>query len=406
MLYQFFQPMNDAAGLLRVSASMGRSLLDRLPPALAGSLPVRSARAACQLAEDTRLTHVRPAFGIEHVAVEGVETPVFEQVVDRTPFGSLLHFAKGDEFVQPTVLVVAPMSGHFATLLRPTVRTLLADHDVYITDWHNGRDVATTEGVFGFGDYVGHIIRFLEAIGTECHVLSVCQPCPSALVAATVMAQGNHPLQPRSLTLMAGPVDARVNPTKVNELATSRTIDWFEKNVIATVPHRYPGAGRRVYPGFLQITAFMSMNVERHARSHIDMFGMGTRGDSADALLARRSFYDEYYAVLDIPAEFYLDTVRSVFQDFDLARGVQHYDGRRVEPRAMRRTALMTVEGERDDICAVGQTLAAHDLCTSVPALRRQHHLQVGVGHYGVFSGSRWQNEIYPRFRHFVVANS
>ncbi len=406
MMYQFFQPVTDAADLVRVSAGFARTLLDQLPPAMAGLLPVRSARAALQLTEETRLSHHRPAFGIDKVMVDGTEEQVQESIVDHTPFGSLLHFEKRTDLVQPKVLVVAPLSGHFATLLRPTVRTLLADHDVYITDWHNARDTPLDAGVFGFSDYVSHVIRFIERIGEPLHLLSVCQPCPSALVAASVMAQGNHPLQPQSLTLMAGPVDARISPTKVNDLATSKPIEWFEKHVISTVPSRYPGAGRRVYPGFVQISAFMSMNVERHLKSHVEMLGLLTRGDSEAEYKFKRDFYDEYYAVLDIPAEFYLETVRSVFQEFDLARGVATYQGERVEPRALKRTALLTVEGDRDDICAVGQTLAAHDLCSSVPPARRQHHLQAGVGHYGVFSGSRWQNEIYPKVRFFIVANS
>jgi poly(3-hydroxybutyrate) depolymerase len=405
-MYQIFQPMTDAADLLRVSAGVGASVLERLPPSVSELLPFRSARAMFELAEHTRLTHVRPAFGIDSVVVEGRDEQVTEEVLDRTPFGTLLHFAKRDSFVQPKVLVVAPLSGHFSTLLRPTVRTLLADHDVYITDWHNGRDIPLSEGPFGFDHYVAHVIRFIERIGPDVHLLSVCQPCPSALVATAVMAQGNHPMQPRSLTLMAGPVDARINPTQVNELATSKPLAWFEKNVISRVPWRYTGAGRRVYPGFVQIGAFMSMNLERHLRSHVDMFGWMTRGDNEQELAAKRAFYDEYYAVLDIPAEFYLETVRSVFQEFDLARGAARYDGRAVEPRAIRRTALMTVEGDRDDICAVGQTLAAHDLCVSVPAARRRHHLQAGVGHYGVFSGSRWQREIYPLVRSFILASS
>jgi poly(3-hydroxybutyrate) depolymerase len=406
MMYQFFQPVTDAADLVRVSASFGRALLEQLPPAVADLLPVRSVRAALQLTEETHLSHHRPAFGIETVMVDGVEEKVQESTADHTPFGSLLHFEKRADLVQPKVLVVAPLSGHFATLLRPTVRTLLADHDVYITDWHNARDTPLDAGSFGFSEYVSHVIRFIESIGEPMHLLSVCQPCPSALVAAAVMAQGNHPLQPLSLTLMAGPVDARVSPTKVNELATSKPIEWFEKHVISTVPSRYPGAGRRVYPGFVQISAFMSMNVERHLKSHVDMLGMLTRGDQEADYQFKRDFYDEYYAVLDIPAEFYLETVRSVFQEFELARGVATYQGRRVEPRALKRTALLTVEGDRDDICAVGQTLAAHDLCAGVPPARRQHHLQAGVGHYGVFSGSRWNNEIYPKVRHFILANS
>jgi polyhydroxyalkanoate depolymerase len=405
-MYPFFQPATDAADLVRASAGIGRTLLEQLPPVVADFLPVRSMRAALQLTEDTRLSHRRPAFGIDSVMVDGTEEQVRERVVDRSPFGSLLHFEKRADLVQPKVLVVAPLSGHFSTLLRPTVRTLLADHDVYITDWHNARDISLDAGAFGFGDYVDHVIRFIEQIAEPLHLLSVCQPCPSALVAASVMAQGNHPLQPLSLTLMAGPVDARVNPTKVNDLATSKPIGWFEKHVISTVPSRHAGAGRRVYPGFVQISAFMSMNVERHLKSHVEMLGMLVRGDSVADYKFKRDFYDEYYAVLDIPAEFYLETVRSVFQEFDLARGVATHHGRLVEPRALKRTALLTVEGDRDDICAVGQTLAAHDLCTSVPPARRQHHLQAGVGHYGVFSGSRWQSEIYPKVRHFILANS
>jgi poly(3-hydroxybutyrate) depolymerase len=405
MMYRFFQPVADAGDLMRASASLTRTMLDQLPACFSGLLPVRSTRAALELTEQTRLTFTRPAFGIDSVLVEGNAEVVTEHVVDSTAFGQLLHFQKRADLVQPKVLLVAPLSGHFSTLLRPTVKTLLADHDVYLTDWRNARDVPLANGPFGFDEYVEHIIRYLETIGTDCHLLSVCQPCPSALVAAAVMAKANHPLQPRSLVLMAGPVDARVNPTKVNELATSKPIEWFEHNVLSTVPGRFPGKGRKVYPGFVQITAFMSMNVERHVRTHVEMLGNMTRGDLA-AVAPKRAFYDEYFAVLDIPAEFYIETVRDVFQQFLLARGKAVYNGELVEPAAIRRTALMTVEGDRDDICAVGQTMAAQDLCSSVPSARRAHHLQAGVGHYGVFSGSRWEAEIYPEVRHFILANS
>jgi poly(3-hydroxybutyrate) depolymerase len=405
MLYQFFQPIEDAADVGRISAGLIRSAISHLPSRVQGTLPARAVDAACQLAADTRLTHTRPSFGIDHVVVDDTMVAVVEEAADRTPFGTLLHFRKDSAIPQPKVLVVAPLSGHFATLLRPTVRTLLADHDVYITDWHNARDVPLEAGRFGFEDYVSHVIRFIEAIDDDVHLVAVCQPCVPALVAAAVMAESGHPAQPRSLTLMAGPVDARINPTAVNDLATSRPLEWFERNVVATVPARFPGGGRRVYPGFLQIAAFMSMNMERHLGTHIEMLGMLTRGE-ATAAAPKRSFYDEYFAVLDIPAEFYLETVGSVFQRFELARGVMTYQSRRVNPGAMRRTALMTVEGDRDDICAVGQTLAAQDLCRSVLPARRQHHLQAGVGHYGVFSGTRWERQIYPRLRHFVLASS
>ena len=349
----------------------------------------------------TRLTHQRPPYGIGSVKVGKTEVAVEEVPALTTPFGTLLHFRKDGVSQQPRVLLVAPMAGHFATLLRDTVRTLLQDHDVYITDWHNARDVPRDAGRFGLDEYIEHIVRFLEAIGPGGHVVGVCQPCNALLATVALMAQGDNPAIPRSMTLMAGPVDTRINPTKVNELATEHPIAWFEKNLIASVPPRYRGAHRRVYPGFLQLTAFMSMNLPRHIRAHADMFEYLAKGDVARAENTRR-FYDEYFAVLDLPAEFYIETVQRVFQEYHLARGLFRWRGEKVDPQAISRTALFTVEGERDDICSPGQTLAAHDLCTSVRPHRRQHHLQPGVGHYGVFSGTRWQNEIYPRLRSHI----
>ncbi len=329
---------------------------------------------------------------------------VREEAADVTPFGTLLHFAKDIDVTLPRVLVVAPLSGHFATLLRDTVATLSADHDVYLTDWHNARDVPVAEGRFGFDDYTASIIRFLQVMGPGAHVVAVCQPCVAALAATAVMAEGHDPATPRSLTLMAGPVDARINPTMVNDLATSQPLSWFERNVITSVPGRYAGAGRAVYPGFMQLSAFVSMNVSRHVRAHRQLYKDLARGDVAAAELTK-NFYDEYFAVLDIPAEFYLETVHRVFQEFLLARGELTHEGRAVHPAAINRTALLTVEGERDDICSVGQTVAAHDLCTSVKPSRRRHHLQAGVGHYGVFSGRRWQGQIYPLVRNVILAN-
>jgi polyhydroxyalkanoate depolymerase len=301
--------------------------------------------------------------------------------------------------------VVAPLSGHFATLLRGTVRTLLPDHDVYITDWHNARDVSLAHGQFGLDEYVDHLIGFLEVIGTEAHVVAVCQPCVAVLATVAVMAQSGNPAQPRSMTLMAGPIDTRINPTKVNELAISRPIDWFERNLIATVPARFPGVGRRVYPGFVQLTAFMSMNLERHVKAHWDLYDQLANGDREKAD-ATRSFYDEYFAVLDLPAEFYLQTVSTIFQEHALPLGKLEWRNERVEPAAIRRTALLTVEGEKDDICALGQTLAAHELCSGLRPYRKKHHMQAGVGHYGVFSGRRWENQIYPIVRNVILANA
>jgi polyhydroxyalkanoate depolymerase len=303
------------------------------------------------------------------------------------------------------VLVVAPLSGHFATLLRSTVKTLLPDHDVYITDWHNARDVHLVDGAFGFDDYVDHIIKFLRQIGPGAHAVAVCQPCVQLLAAVAVMAEDDDPAQPRSMTLMAGPIDTRVNPTKVNELAKGKPISWFEKNLIARVPAKFTGGGRKVYPGFVQLSAFMSMNMDRHVKAHAQMYEQLANGEVEKAAVTK-AFYDEYFAVLDLAAEFYLETVQYVFQEHRLPMGDLTWRGRKVDTKAIRRTALMTVEGERDDICAVGQTVAAHDLCPSLKPFRKRHHMQAGVGHYGVFSGKRWEGQIYPILRNMILANA
>mgnify|MGYP003704061849 CR=1 FL=1 len=265
-------------------------------------------------------------------------------------------------------------------------------------------DHALAEGRFGFDEYIEHLIKFLEATGPGTHVVAVCQPCVQALAAAAIMAEDDNPAQPRSLTLMAGPIDCRVNPTMVNNLATGKTIEWFETNLISRVPVRFPGAMRRVYPGFLQLTAFMSMNAERHIKAQVDLYRALAKGDKEQADKIK-DFYDEYFAVLDMTAEFYLETVERVFQKYLLARGELEWKGRKVDPRAIRRTALFTVEGERDDICSIGQTVAAHDLCSSLRPYRKKHYMQAGVGHYGVFAGKRWAGQIYPLVRNTILAN-
>jgi polyhydroxyalkanoate depolymerase len=294
------------------------------------------------------------------------------------------------------------MSGHFATLLRATVKTMLPEHDVYLTDWHNARDVSLADGRFGADEYVDHVIRFLEKIGPGAHVVAVCQPCVPVLAAVAIMAEAGNDAQPRSMTLMAGPIDARINPTSVNELASSKPIAWFEQ-LISNVPARFRGANRRVYPGFLQVMAFVSMNVERHLKAHWELYEGLASGDDRKAH-AIATFYDEYFAVADLPAEFYLETVKGVFQDYDLARGAATWRGRPVDLTAIERTALLTVEGERDDVCGIGQTMAAHDLCSGIRPYLKRHHLQPGVGHYGVFSGSRWTRQIYPVLRNVILA--
>lgn len=398
MLYHAYQAQSNMRSPLHMLAqSLGQLLWMR---GAERSLP-RHLAAACQVFTRLQLTHARPAYGIDTVEVDGQPCAVVEQVVVATAFGTLRRFHKPGVAPQPAVLLAAPLSGHFATLLRDTARTLLRDHDVYITDWHNARDVPLHHGAFGLDDYVDHLQHFIAAIGPGTHVVAVCQPCVAALAATALMAEDGHPAQPRSLTLMAGPVDCRVNPTKVNRLATERSIVWFDHHLISHVPPPHAGHMRRVYPGFVQLGAFMNMNLERHLQQFERMYQHLVEGEVAQAE-AIGSFYDEYLAVNDLPAEFYLETVERVFQTFDLPRGELRVRGRRVNPAAIRRSALLTVEGERDDICAVGQTVAAQDLCTGIRPYRKSHHLQAGVGHYGVFSGSRWNQQIYPRVREMI----
>jgi len=402
MLYLAYQTQSDIMVPVRAWAAMavaagGASLL-------AENSATRNLTAAYELIARAGLSHTRPAFGIGSVTVGNREVEVSEEAAAATPFGTLLHFKKHAGTAQPRVLMVAPLSGHFATLLRATVRTMLPEHDVFITDWHNARDVPLTAGRFGVDEYVDHLIKFLEVMGPGAHVLAVCQPCVAALAAAAAMAEAGNPAQPRSLTLMAGPIDTRVNSTRVNELAKTRSIEWFERNLIASVPLRHPGAFRRVYPGFVQLAAFMSMNIDRHVKAHRELYENLTNGEAEKAAITK-AFYDEYFAVLDLTAEFYLETVRLIFQEHALPRGRLDYRGRRVDPAAIRRTMLFTVEGERDDICAVGQTVAAHDLCGNLRPYLKRHHMQTGVGHYGVFSGKRWENQIYPLLKNVILSS-
>lgn len=402
MLYALYQTAADVMLPIRAWAAATSQTLGN---GQAESLDSwRAAAAMCEMVSRATLTHRRPSFGISEIRSGNDIVPVREEEVFATPFGTLLRFAKEGVGPQPRVLLVAPLSGHFATLLRDTVRVLLPEHDVHITDWANARDVGLWHGQFGFDEYVEHLVTFLEAMGPGAHVVAVCQPCVQALAAAALMAEDDHPCQPRSITLMAGPIDTRINPTKVNELATGRPIEWFEQNLISHVPWRYPGAGRRVYPGFVQLTAFMSMNAERHVKAQIDLYRAMANGDAEQAETIK-TFYDEYFAVLDLTAEFYLETVQRVFQEHLLAKGELDWRDRRINPKAIRRTALFTVEGERDDICSIGQTVAAHDLCTSLRPYRKKHYMQAGVGHYGVFAGRRWANQIYPLVRNTILSN-
>ena len=404
MIYAAYQAQQDFLAPWRAWSDFANLTLRDTWIGPAGNQFLRSIAASAELFSRARVIHERPEYAIGSALVDGREVPVSEHIALGTPFGDLLHFRKETNLYQPRVLVVAPMAGHFPTLLRQTVETMLPDHDVYITDWKNARDVPRAAGRFGMDEYIALTIKFIEHIGPGAHVVAVCQPCAATLAAAAIMAEADNPAQPRSLTLMAGPVDTRINPTKVNKFATSYPISWFEENVVDIVPARYLGVGRRVYPGFLQLSAFMSMNMPRHMRAHADLFGDIVRGDETRAQ-GKRDFYDEYLAVADLPAEFYLETVERVFQTHLLPKGLLEYHGRRINPAAISKTSLLTVEGERDDICSLGQTMAAHDLCSGIKPFRKKHYVQAGVGHYGVFSGTRWQTQIYPIVRNVILAS-
>ncbi|MGH8807341.1 MAG: polyhydroxyalkanoate depolymerase [Noviherbaspirillum sp.] len=403
MRYQAYQAHADMMAQLHlltqaVGQTMSHSSMSKHPFG-------RSLAAANEVLSTLKITHTRPPYGIESVRVDDRgrqrDVRVREEVVHTDAFGTLLHFRKVGVTGDPKVLLVAPMSGHFSTLLRDTVRTLLADQDVFVTDWHNARDVPLAAGRFGMDEYVQYLITYLDVMGPGAHVVAVCQPCVAALTTVAIMAEDHHRAQPHSLTLMAGPVDTRINPTKVNQLATGRTFQWFEKNLISVVPARHRGGLRRVYPGFVQLAAFMSMNLERHVNSFRELYNNLLEGD-LEKSAAMRAFYKEYFAVSDLTAEFYLETIRHVFQEHSLPLGRLEWCGRLVKPAAIRRTALLTVEGERDDICAIGQTMAAQDLCSSIPTRMKLHHMQSGVGHYGVFSGRRWEQQIYPIVRDVI----
>jgi poly(3-hydroxybutyrate) depolymerase len=401
MMYQAYQAQSDLMRPLRTLAKVHGAMLGTQPPQPGLASIARPGMAASKVFELAEVTHRRPAWRIASVMVKGEPQAVVEEVAMRTPFAELTRFHKPGVTGQPKLLVVAPMSGHFATLLRDTVRTALQDHDVYVTDWLNVRDVPLAAGRFGLDEYVEHVMQFTEALGEGGHVLAVCQPTVAALAAVALMSEDKNPCTPASLTLMAGPIDCRISPTGVNRLAMSKPIEWFEKNLISAVPWQHAGGGRRVYPGFVQLSAFISMNRERHENAFKAYYKQLLQGDFESADVTR-VFYEEYLAVADLSADFYLETVAKVFQEFELPQGLLEFRGRKVDPAAIRKTALITIEGERDDICAIGQTLAAQDLASSLRPYMRTHYVQPNVGHYGVFSGKRWQNHIYPIVRNVI----
>ena len=409
MLYQLYESQRALLSPFAEFASATSKLYNHPLSPFAHTPGAQRVSAGLDLMHRLSKEYEKPEFGINSVKVNGVDVAVQQQVAIEKPFCRLLRFKRFTDDLpmltrmkdQPTVLVVAPLSGHHSTLLRETVRELLKDHKVFITDWTDARMVPLAAGPFHLDDYIAYVQEFIRHIGPEVNVMSVCQPTVPVLAAISLMAS-NGEVTPCTMTMMGGPIDARLSPTAVNNLATNKPYSWFESNVIYRVPTNFPGSGRAVYPGFLQHTGFVAMNPDRHMTSHYDYFLDLVRGDDSSVDF-HRDFYDEYNAVLDMPAEYYLDTIKTVFQDFSLVNGNWKVGGQLVRPQDIKGTALLTIEGELDDISGAGQTRAAHGLCTGIPKERQYHYDAIGAGHYGIFSGRRWREKVYPTVREFIA---
>jgi poly(3-hydroxybutyrate) depolymerase len=362
----------------------------------------RAASASFELFERLTADYEEPEWGLDSTTINKKKVKISQNIVFRKPYCNLLHFKRGKpQAGQKKVLLIAPLSGHFATLLRSTAKEFLPDHETYITDWRNARDVPLSAGSFSFDDYVTYLIEFITFLGPDTHIIAVCQPCVPAMVALAVMHQDNDRNLPKSLTLMGGPVDVRINPTEVNDYAGGKDLEWFEKNVICTVPSDFTGQGQMVYPGFIQLSAFLSMNMDNHINKHAKFFNDLVAGDG-DSAEDHRLFYNEYLAVMDMPADYYLDTIRKVFLEHKLANGTMEYQGKKVDLGAITETALLTIEGEKDDITGRGQTSAALNLCNNLPTDKKKHYEQAGVGHYGIFNGRKYRDTIAPMIKDFI----
>ncbi|MEO1774622.1 MAG: polyhydroxyalkanoate depolymerase [Pseudomonadota bacterium] len=411
MLYHAYEMTHAAMGPMRTAARWSSQALRSPFFPFAQTLPARAYAAAFEMFVDATRRYGKPEFGIEETEISGEFLPVEIEVVAEKPFCRLLHFKRKTALAHvrndPKLLIVAPLSGHFATLLRGTVEAMLPEHDVFITDWVDARDVPISDGRFDLStyvDYVSDFTRLLSADGERPSIMAVCQPGVPCLISAAFMSEDGEPARPSSLILMGSPIDTRISPTEPTRLAEEKPMSWFEKNVIVTVPWPNQGFLRRVYPGFLQLSGFMQMNLDRHVDAHVDQFRNLVRGDG-DSAAAHSKFYDEYLAVMDLTAEFYLETVEKVFQRHDLPKSTMVVGNRKVDLSAIRDVAVMTVEGEKDDITGRGQTEAAHDLLTSLGEERKFHWTQPKVGHYGVFNGSRFRQHIQPKIRDFLRAN-
>ncbi|TAL34540.1 MAG: polyhydroxyalkanoate depolymerase [Alphaproteobacteria bacterium] len=390
-----------SAGLAFQEAMLAMQEMYGLAPKPYADLAKDILSASHEMSERFAKDYTKPEFNLKETQVDGKAVTVTEEIIEDRAFGSLLHFKRDTNRNDPKLLIVAPMSGHYATLLRDTVAEMLPNHDVYITDWKDARDVPLSKGEFGLDDYIGYVKGFIEKIGPGAHVMAVCQPTVATLAAVSLLAEEKSPCQPVSMTLMGGPLDTRAAKTEVTKLAESKPIEWFEENLIGQVPVHYKGAGRFVYPGFVQLFSFMAMHPEKHMQSHVDMFNHLMKGnhDKADKI---KAFYDEYLAVCDLPGKFYLETVQKVFIDQQLAKGTLEYDGKLINPAAVKHTALLTIEGEKDDISAPGQTTAAHKMCAGLKLSQKFHYQQPGAGHYGIFAGSGWRDDIAPRITAFI----
>ncbi|NWH07077.1 MAG: polyhydroxyalkanoate depolymerase [Alphaproteobacteria bacterium] len=409
VLYQVYEFQHAVVSPFRAVADLGSHFFRNPLNPWTYTYTGRSLAAAFDVFEATTRRYGKPLFDLPQTMINGEPVDVTERVVWTAPFADLLHFEKAKgaferlrpKYPHPKVLIVAPMSGHYATLLRGTVEGMLPEHDVYITDWRDARLVPMEAGGFHLDDYIDYVREMLSFLGPGTHVMAVCQPGPAVLAAAALMAEDKDPAEPASMVIMGSPIDARKSPTVPNKLSEERPLSWFRRNMISAVPFPHSGVGRRVYPGFMQLTSFISMNRDRHVNAHYDYFKNLIKGDG-DNTQKHREFYDEYLAVMDITAEFYLETIDRVFQRHLLPKGELRHRGRLVRPGKIRAMALMTVEGEKDDISGIGQTQAAHELCGNIPADRHIDYIQPGVGHYGVFNGKRWRTEIQPRVRDFI----
>ena len=407
MLYHFYDLNHALMTPVRMQAELMRAAFQSPWNPLSYTPAGRTLAAMAELQERQTRRFGKPDFGVTETEIDSRTIDVTENVIVEKPFCRLLNFKRDIRRKDPTVLVVAPMSGHYASLLRGTVKALLPHHNVYITDWEDARQVSVSEGTFNLDTYITYMREFLSLLGPDTHVIGVCQPVVPVLAAIALMATEGDPNQPLTMTLMGGPIDTRVSKTEVTSLAETRPLNWFEQSVVMDVPLYYPGAFRRVYPGFLQLTGFMSMNLDRHVGSHINFFNHLVSGDG-DSAEAHRKFYNEYLSVMDIPAEFYLQTVETVFQKHLLPRGLMKWrdplsgELQDVRPQDIRHTAILSIEGEKDDISARGQTTAVHELCYNLPQNKQYHHFQLEAGHYGIFNGRRWRSEIMPRIRHMI----